>query len=179
MNDIMQNMKNVEEILKDYDGWLKHQARIISPSGDQVEDLVQEGRIAMWQALDKYDPSRGSLSSYLVTVAYFRMGKVLKKNNWTGSSRASTNHVVKVGEPYSNLEELSGMVAYLPDNIELAYHHKEIQKSIEELSPKQQEYAVGKFWNGTKQRELPSHGVWDGHGKETLKNKLKHLEGIV
>jgi RNA polymerase sigma factor (sigma-70 family) len=32
------------------------------------EDAVQEGRIALWRALERYDPRRGALSSYAVVA---------------------------------------------------------------------------------------------------------------
>lgn len=50
-------------------------ARLYVP-GYTRDDLVQEGRLAAWTALDEYDPERGALSSYLtrsIKNAYLKL----------------------------------------------------------------------------------------------------------
>ena len=175
-------MIDVENTLKNYEGWLRQQALTISPSGDQVEDLMQEGRIAMWQSLSRYDPEKGSLASYLTTAAYYRMGSCLKEHRWTGSQKLSTKFVHRV--PAVPLNEVPTEEVPFPSSADISYHEKEIRESINQLSPRQRQYIEGRFYTDLPSKDNISHGVWDGTNtsvgaKAILRNKLKHLEEMV
>jgi len=176
-------MYDIDLILSDYEPWLKKQAHVISPSGDQVEDLIQEGRIAIWKALDTYDPSRGELYPYLTTMAYFRMGNCLRKHRWTGYQKVSSPYVKRVPEQPMDMTELSTTSCYVvPGSADLSYHKSEIIGALKELTIKQQQYIVNRFWLQVPHRDNVNHGVWDVKttgAKNRLKEKLKHLEGVA
>ncbi len=38
------------------------------PRGYEIEDLLQEGALAWWQAMDKHNPDHGAKSTFLFTV---------------------------------------------------------------------------------------------------------------
>src|ERR1017187_5628016 len=73
-------------IINDYHSWLYKMARVYrSFDPNDHDDLVQEGRVAMWHALDTYDPALGALPPWLTTAAKMRMREVVYRGNWTGT----------------------------------------------------------------------------------------------
>jgi RNA polymerase sigma factor (sigma-70 family) len=46
------------------------------------EDAVQEGRIALWKALESYDPKRGRLSSYAVVAIRRAVWNAVRRDRW-------------------------------------------------------------------------------------------------
>jgi RNA polymerase sigma factor (sigma-70 family) len=79
------------EVIADYEGWLHRVAGNIRPMGDSDhDDLVQEGRIAMWRALDRYDDVRVETLPGLLTKAAkaAMLDRVTGRRGWTGSEQA-------------------------------------------------------------------------------------------
>jgi len=76
----------IDEALADYDAWLHHRAhQMLPPTDHRHDDLVQEGRIAMWEALARHDPGKGALPAWLTKNAAWRMNTVLsRRDGWTG-----------------------------------------------------------------------------------------------
>lgn len=63
-----------DEILLGYNGWLHATAAEMVPfDAPRYEDVVQEGRIAMWRALLRADLDNVGLAGYLTTAARGRM----------------------------------------------------------------------------------------------------------
>jgi RNA polymerase sigma factor (sigma-70 family) len=58
-----------------FDPWTKKVADDLTRSvdNDGFEDLVNEGRIAIWRSLDRFDPEQGALASWVTTAARQRM----------------------------------------------------------------------------------------------------------
>lgn len=73
-------------VLADYTGWLHHYANRLRVWWDaDHDDLVQEGQVAMWRALDTFDPDRGALPSWLTMKAATRMRDVAWRGHpWFG-----------------------------------------------------------------------------------------------
>ena len=63
-------------VLADYHRWLYRVARSLTRDHFEVEDLVQEGRIAMWRALQMWDGDF-NLTAWLTLAAKRRMTKVV------------------------------------------------------------------------------------------------------
>lgn len=135
------------EILDDYKGWLHVVANSLVDR-ERHDDLVQEGRIAMWRALETYDETRGSLPSWLTRAAEMRMRDLA----W-GTGQPTGHEAVRGSRPVEEGPSLDGMVEdeieALLGHIEEAYHDGEVMQVIRsELSPKQQEYVFLRFWGG-------------------------------
>lgn len=67
--------------LEAYHGWLYTVAASMLPDGYHdagIDDLVQEGRIAMWRSTTAYDPSKGALPSWVTRAARTRMRDVAR-----------------------------------------------------------------------------------------------------
>lgn len=140
-------------VLADYHRWLYRVAKSISFDTHRHDDLVQEGRIAMWRAMATHDPTRGALASWLTTAAETRMrdvayGKVQPTGHeaMRGSRPAEVITSIDAVEP-DVAERLFGLVDALGE-IEIAYHHGEIQAALSTLSPSQREYVFLRFWGG-------------------------------
>ena len=134
-------------VLADYEKWLHKVANSLTDTA-QHDDIVQEGRVAMWRALSTYDESKGALASWLTRAAEMRMrhvawgkGQPLGHEPMRGSRPVEEGPSLD-GQPEEVVQELLGFV-------EAAYHDGEVMHVIREvLSPKQQEYVYLRFWGG-------------------------------
>ncbi len=88
------------------------------------EDAMQEGRIALWKALQNYDPKRGRLSSYAVVAIRRAVWQAVRRDRW-GSGGADEESAGEVpgemsGAALDRAEErvvLEQMVAGLPSRL--------------------------------------------------------------
>lgn len=160
-----------DEILGAFTGWLVHVAREIGFSQDW-DDLIQEGRIAMWKALDTYD-GKGALPKWLTFCARKRMLDIAQRKKPTFRDPSLTNRGHR--EPprtavYSlerhqddSLDEEGWNLADLDATerlagVEWAYHQGHILNALERLSPEQRHYVVMRFWGGIEPRGPRPHG---------------------
>lgn len=70
-------------LVADYEDWLHARANALTGPG-QHDDLVQEGRLAVWQAAQSFEPGRGQLPHWVTFKAENRMKDVVTRNTWTG-----------------------------------------------------------------------------------------------
>lgn len=162
-------------VLVDYRKWLLAVAnRMVASSrggkGEdyegRVQELAQEGYIAMWRALDSYDPELGALASWLVKAAEMRMADVVRRGVSFGQegnrppgteeglrSQRSWNELAPV-----ELEQVERRIAiWLSEGLALAYHRGAIQRAIGQLSQDEQRYVVLRFWHGKTASEIKPH----------------------
>ena len=59
-------------LMKQYTGLLWHVARGILSGREDIEDTVAEAFVQAWEQWDRFDPARGSLKSWLATLALRR-----------------------------------------------------------------------------------------------------------
>lgn len=158
----------IAEVLGDYRRWLYKVAGDMLGTGSQeVDDLVQEGYIAMWRALGTYDEARGGLAIWLTNAARWRMGDVMRRQHWTGTPTAGAHHRERPGIPVE-ARHLDRMV--VAGELEMAYHRGEIARALASLTPGQREAIYRKFWLD----EIVHHGFWKG-AVPKLAEALAHL----
>lgn len=143
--------EEIEKILPDYRRWLYKMANEYAASRPAlIDDLVQEGYVAMWRALPKYDPAQGHLPSFLTFCARSRMIDVLRRGTWTGKPEMrgsrSVDEVAHVDE-FDDPDVLLGGVGAL-EGVEIAYHDGEIAAAIDALPEAQRRHVIGRFWLG-------------------------------
>lgn len=174
-------------VLDDYEKWLHAVANSITTPALH-DDIVQEGRVAMWRALETFDASKGALASWLTHAAEMRMKDVAwGKGQPLGHEPMRGSRPVEEGPSLDDQPE--EIVQALLGHVEEAYHDGEIMKIIREsLTPKQQEYVFLRFWGGLEPkaqaaqiralvREFPVLGErWHWQRARTvLAEKLAHL----
>lgn len=186
-----------ESILENYHKWLHKVANAyLSPTHDLHDDLVQEGRIAMWKALQTWDPTKGSMPSWLTGAAHLRMRDFSYRHGQPTGHEAvrgkrevepdfSVDYMLDHG-----MEDLLGLSEAL-EGVEVAYHYGEIRKALEALPEAQQRYVFARFWAGldplsrspeirllvAQVPELADRRLWF-NARGTLKDSLAHLVGV-
>lgn len=160
-----------DEELREYLPWLRKVATsLLPPWQPSIDDVVQEGYIAMWKAEKSFDPSRGKLDYWLKMKAHRRMLTVVIRQ---GTPELSLNKDVSSGNGGSEEHwELQDFIA-APDllgEVEMAYHHGEIAEAIDRLSPAQKRYVYARFWLGLSGREMREMGLF-GYDPSALWNR--------
>lgn len=157
------------ELTTDHLKWVKRYVNTVrSPSTPNIdlEDLAQEGWLAMWQALEKAKRDGREINeAYLKQAARWRILTLLK-------GRFPDIPV----EP----AELPDSVIFQPDR-DLESHREEILAAVRDLPEKQQEYVYLRFWLGKSTKtEMAGYAtsLWYNPktgAKASLRGKLAHL----
>ena len=176
-----------DNIIAGFRPWLyKTAQQLLPPSSPEIEDLVQEGYIAMWKALGTYKEESGALTAWLTVKARYRMLEVVTKGNWSGQpSRQHGRNPVQDLVPLSLDRDYDGVSLAdllagddMMDSLLDAYHHGEIRAAISQLTPAQQKYVYARFWGGLTTAEMKDEifgydpsGLWNSK-KNGAKQKL-------
>lgn len=169
--------------LSSYESWLHVRAHQmvpgtrLLPNGGDHDDLKQLGLIAMWKALESFDPAKGALPAWLTMKATGAMKDDL---------RPRAKHI---SQSSLDLEDFTpeALIEHpdLLENIICAYYAGEVAQAIDVLTPKQQEYVRLRFWKGYRTTQLKAHfgydpsGLWNSKkngAKYKLQKALAHLE---
>ncbi|WP_428957806.1 RNA polymerase sigma factor [Streptomyces sp. cg35] len=201
LNDGYGDALTTDEVIGEYESWLHARAhQMLSPADPRHDDLVQEGRIAMWQALDRHDPVKGALPSWLTQHATWHMRDVLThRDRWTGRPARSGNsgvdqkvtHVESLdahldpGDGQPSREHVAGITPDVADEAMIAYHRGEISKALDLLSDSQKRYVHLRFFDDLKGAEMKAQfgydpsALWNSPrngAKHKLRAHLSHLE---
>lgn len=161
------------------EGWLLRMAiSLVGPTDHRLHDVMQEGRIRLWRAWTEleHEPQRIP-GSYL--RAKRRMSEIALKTRTTPpvgaeGPRRYEPQTVSLDTPTSeNGGTLADLVAQIEalDGVEIAYHHGEIQKAIDALTPAQQRYVYARFWCGMD----PADGLHMNPGMREARTNNKFL----
>lgn len=121
-----------------YEIWLRHRAAgLVSMSDQSYDDIIQEGRIAMWRQEESLGREH---AGFMTQRASQRMGQIARGEGQLGSTdKGRSGRDVK---PVASLDafdiDIEPATADLAEGVSLAYHHGEIYAAIDRLSPKQQ-----------------------------------------
>lgn len=179
------------DIIADYDAWLGKVAMLmLGEPWDEadLQDLKQEGRVAMWRALETYDADKGSLPSWLTRAAEMRMRDLARGHGKTfGHERVHGWSDVEWGPSIDHMDEdrADGLLAWVTEEI---YDGEILQVIRERLTPAQQEFVFLKFWGGLDPMKqapqlralvaefpvLRQHWHWQ-RAKQILREELAHL----
>lgn len=143
-----------EDVVVRFDGWVRACARRHCSDTARMDDVVQEGRIALWQTY-----TRSGEISHAIRDAERR----IQQMSWyspppTGSVHEGPRYEPKTfsvqaatttdeGDEADYLIERLGLVDHLTD-VEWAYHRGEIARALEALNPRQRAYVFARFWCG-------------------------------
>lgn len=191
-----------DQILYRFHKWLHYMAYQLTKDDSLHEDLVQEGRIAMWRALRTHDPEKGALPTWVTTAAKARM-KDLARGHGQPTGHEARRGVVEAKATTSvdllmedGLEAALGISEAL-DDVEWSYHRGEILEALAALSPSQREYVFLRFWGGLDPASripemralvdeypiLRKRYLWNGSSKQVgakdrLREALAHLVAV-
>lgn len=202
--------QTLADCLPDYRRWLYRVAHDLTASyaghytAVAADDLVQEGYVAMFRALDTYDPGRGALPSWLTGAARLRMREVAsghspQSSNLPADRTTSRPPIVdstdRMAEHDSDLLDQLTTTGDGLDGVVFAYHDGEIAQAIDRLPPAQRRYVLARFYAGldpTSRQpdmralvnlvpELADRHLWGGRNgaKERLARDLAHLAPLV
>lgn len=195
-----------ETVLPHFRKWLFKISQSYYPYDVQSQnDLAQEGYIAMWKSLSKFDPDKvadyqAALVAWVTKAAKMRMSDVVRRQTWTGTPMRRGHTREDPGIP---LDALSGGAeldadenqwinkllgsSHLSESVYLAYHYGEIYAALNALSEDDRELVYSLFWLGSTTREIGSSlGIneatvrfrWNKI-KLKLEEPLKHLATAV
>lgn len=187
------------ELLRSYRGWLYHTAIELAglrEGGQLVQELAQEGYIAMWRSLETFKPGEGSLPHWLTSNARRRMLEVLRRGARFGKpeSRGVHSRPQSIGATEGSLDELreAGWDHHADDEVEdivlTAYMNGAIHRALKALSPDQRRYVELRFWHGWSETQMYQRRVFDQNvnvrglwtGKHGAAAKLRNeLEGTA
>lgn len=181
------DLNDEHELLLRFRPWLRRiTGRFPQMMPSRNEDLAQEGWIAIWrgvQILKSRTELPSNIELWLRRCAINRMSNVI--DEWKAQSRNVYNTtLVDFNAVY---DEDDSWMSYLTNialttdlgDIELAYHHGEIMRAINELPRAQRQYVIRKFWHRWSPIALDiyftnSRKTWsDARG--ALVDKLGHL----
>lgn len=165
--------------------YLKTIAQRVCSNPSLHDDLIQEGRIAIWQLSEKMpDKPRG----FYGTVAKRRMLDLLTGNKrLTGSLSRNGRDVADkyLMESLDAPVDKDGTTLYdvltgQPEPKENSLSQQEtildIDSAISKLTPEQREYVINRFWAGKAVQELPR--LWQ-QIKPKLAKELAHLSDTI
>jgi len=109
----------------------------------RVDDLMQEGWIAIWRAVPNHNPDKGPLDKWLCDKAQWAM--LAKIREWQGNKHTFYDSFGDM-TAFTEVELVEATEAL--ERVEIAYHRGEILQAISSLTPKQREYIIMKFWFG-------------------------------
>lgn len=193
MNGGFGDQLDVSEVIERYERWVfKVVNEEVGRLAHDNDDLVQEGRIAVWHAHERGDGRPGT-PNYITQAARWRIKNVIDRGTWTGrdTSRAKPSDPRAHRDDLVSLDDLSVQsiiaAAGLLEHVELAYHYGEIHQAIAELTEDERRYVVMRFWHGMNEPEMQPYfavnvgWVWRGHhgARAKLRARLEHLVGVV
>lgn len=174
-------LDTASEMIKPYRGWLLAAAGRMT-AGDEVEDLAQEGWIAMWKAYRSWVQTKGPLDWWLKYNAINKMKTAISRDRGLSVRGRSGPGVAAASiriNTFDNLDE-TNHPASLDDNLEDAYHKGEINRAIQTLSPKEREFVVKKYYQDATYKDLSRYSFRLKTSATTkLRNQLQHLRDYI
>ena len=193
---------NFDDLVARYERWVyavaSCKASVRSP---EFEDVVQEARIAIWQAAGRADAARGGAhAKWLTQAAKWRMRDVARRSTWTGHTRSRGNAADPLLRPHASVEKaaeagdpmLEAATSIhdgdIFDHVLVAYHQREIMEALASLPPAQRAYVVQRFWGGKSDTDVASDTgrsnsalsrEWHSKIKPVLRERLANLESLA
>ena len=143
-------------------------ARRVIRDAALAEDVVQEVFLTLWTATERFDPARGTLRSYLLTMVHHRAVDAVRR----AASRyaASLDSDRETGEP---VEAVLDTVLRLADA-------DQVQRAIAALPPAQRDTLLLAYWGGHTQAEIADlTGVPLGTVKSRAFSAVTRLRGLL
>lgn len=109
-----------------------------------AEDAVQEAFMALWRAPDRFDVTRGSMLTYLLTLTHRRSVDVLRREANQRRGRISAEA----------LDDVPSTEREVPDQAETEAKSHVVREALTALPQAQREALVLAYFQGYTQREI-------------------------
>jgi RNA polymerase sigma factor (sigma-70 family) len=141
---------------------------------DIWDDVLQEGRIVQWAVLEKRP---GSARAYVSAAMSHRIIEVLTRGTWTGmpTAQGRPRDPLRRGDRSSvddetlQLDQVVDQANWV-DQVQLAYHHGEINQALDQLTFTQRAHVVARFWYGLSNAEI---ALQQGCSKQTVERQWR------
>ena len=118
-------------------------ARRIVRNPSQAEEVAQEVFLEIWRRASRFDPARGSATSWVMTLTHARSVDRVR------SAQASADRELKVAYASHEVE-----IDTVVDAVESAFERKAVQKCIKTLTDLQRESITLAYYSGYTYREV-------------------------
>jgi RNA polymerase sigma-70 factor (ECF subfamily) len=132
----------IEELVRRYDGPLFSFAYRVAGSDRFAQDVVQEVFLALWRDASRYDPARGAVSSWLLTMTRYKAIDLLRRE---AGARRRTVEVDMSLEP-SDMD--------VHEEAWLRARRDRVRAALDELSEAQREAVTLAFFDGLTHPEV-------------------------
>lgn len=141
----------------------------------EIDDLVSEGQLAIWDSAKWYDPALGiaSFKTYAYKAVYHRYDRLEKY--WRAKCRRDSKRSVSMDETYDNGEPLRQFASEdpIPDAaLALEGSRSELLRAFESLNPRERRVLEGRFVD---QRKLQA--IADDFG--VSRERIRQLESTA
>lgn len=144
-----------------YGGAVKSIAMRVLRNETLAEDTVQDVFVALWQAPEKYDPARGTLRTFLLTLAHRRAVDSVR------SEQARFNREEKVPEDVS---------ASIDDEVWSRTVSESVRQAVEELGEGERDAIKLAYFGGLTYIEVAEKlGLPEGTVKSRIRSGMKKL----
>lgn len=116
---------------------------------EETEDLLQEIFVQAWQKADQYDPGRGSVYSFLATMA--RNKAIDRTRSRAFKNSKKDDHVINDDEYSFNLSTENPNPE---ESMELTERAVSVRKALAELNEKEREVLYISYFHGLSQSEI-------------------------
>lgn len=151
----------LEKVFEMYGGAVRSMALRVLRNETLAEDTVQEVFVSFWNAADRFDPGRGSLRTFLLTLAHRRAIDIVR------SEQARYNREEKIPEdvaPSIDEEVWSRTVSH------------EVREAVATLSEGEREAISLAYFGGLTYVEVAERlGVPEGTVKSRIRSGMRRL----
>ncbi|HJR44960.1 MAG TPA: sigma-70 family RNA polymerase sigma factor [Actinomycetota bacterium] len=155
----------LREVIALYGGVVLGMARRVLAEGGMAEEVAQDTFLALWRRPGAFNPERGTLKSFLVTVARNKAIDLVRKQESLRRTKDQLladlrTSVQPPGAGLENTEELKG--------------------SLKQIPAQQREAIVLAYFGGRTYREVAEElGIPEGTAKTRLRDGLRRLKEVM
>jgi RNA polymerase sigma-70 factor, ECF subfamily len=155
--------KALRETMNLYGGFVYAMAKRVLAEPTLAEEVAQDSFLALWRRPGAFDPERGSLKTFLVSIARNKAIDLVRREEASRRVKDSLMQELEVSQSNTGFEEQVGKRTDLTD-------------ALAQLSAVQREAIVLAYFGGRTYREVASElGIAEGTAKTRLRDGLLRL----
>jgi RNA polymerase sigma-70 factor (ECF subfamily) len=152
------------EVYRRHGGAVQAMARRILGSMEQAEDVTQEVFVKLWEQPERFDPARGSLRSFLLSIAHGRAIDIVRSN--TARRNREARSATEVATSAYDIERHAWDL-HVSDRV---------RQAVVDLTPEQRQAIQMAYFDGYTYREVAHQlGAPEGTIKARIRSGLTHL----